>query len=198
MTVRAADLAGVVAAMEDAPRVAVERAAFRAKQILLVEARRDVGSDLRLSGTKSNARINVGYQMAVGGGVAAQVSARGPWQLFNNDTRQHLIIARGLGTRSTARAVQSRLGARRAFGGSGRGTFVGSTRTMSGSKRAIAEGRGTAVKQALTIGGRPRAYAFHPGTRGKQTWQRGVAAADGPVRAELSSVVRAAVLAAIK
>jgi hypothetical protein len=192
-----ADLAPLLVALENAPKVAVERAAFTAKQVLLTYARNDVGSDLRLSGTPSKSRVNVSYQMAQGGGTTAQVRAVGAWPLFNNDTRQHLIIARGLGTRNTARQVQGRLGAQAAFGGSGRGTFSASRRDQIGSKRAISEGRGRKARQALTIGGSLRPYAFHPGTTGKRTWQRGVQAAQVPIRAELVDVVRSAVLGAL-
>lgn len=177
---------------------AVERGAYLTKQIITRELNRDVPGG-RLSGAK-NRRVSVNYQMSASRSPDAVVRALGPWQLFNNPTSPHLIIARGLGTRNTARAVQGRLGAKLAFGATGRGTFQGSTRAFAGSKRAIAEGRGTAVKQALTIGGsggKLRAFAFHPGTTGKRTWQRGVEAARGPAVDEMQATVARAVTAAM-
>ena len=196
LQVEAKNLAGLVEAFEKSPRVAVERGAFVAKQIITKVLRSDVPS-----GTVRNARgakVSVNYQMASGSATSAQVRARGPWQLFNNRTSEHLIIARGLGTRSTAQAVTSRLGAKAAFGGSGRGMFRASARQLSGSKRAIAEGRGVKVARALVLSGNLRGYAFHPGTSGKRTWQRGVEAAEGPMWAEMADVMGAAVRAALK
>jgi hypothetical protein len=67
-----------------------------------------------------------------------------------------------------------------AFGGTGRGTFRGSTREFVGSKRSIAEGRATRAKRAITTPDGLRGYAFHPGTVGSRTWQRGVALAEVP------------------
>lgn len=191
-------LEALIKAAENAPRDAVERGAFIAKRIIVARLQATVGGEQRLSGTASNAKVGVNYQMARSGATQALVKATGPWQLFNNPAGQHLIIARALGTRSTSRAVTDRLGAKVAFGANGRRMFQGSQREMVGSKKAIAEGRGTRAKKALTTPGGLRAYAFHPGHRGSRTWQRGVAAARRPVAEAVAATATTAMQQAMK
>jgi hypothetical protein len=183
--VKVGDLSTLIAAARDAPKESVERAAFVAKKVITRTLITDVGADQRLSGTASNAKVGVNYQLARTGAAQAVVKATGPWPLFNNTTTPHLILAQALGTRSTARRVQGRLGATVAFGGSGRRMFQGSTREYVGSRRAIEEGRARVAKKAITTPAGLRAYAFHPGTAGKRTWQRGVEASKNPVALEL-------------
>lgn len=190
-------LEALITAAQDAPLLAVERAAFVTKQIMIRTLQGDVGAEQRISGAK-NAKLGVNYQMARTGAAQAVVRALGPWQLVNNPTSRHLILARALGTRNTAKAVTSQLGARAAFGGSGRRMFQGSQREFVGSKKAISEGRGTTAKRALLTPRGLRAYAFHPGTSGKRTWQRGIAASEGDVVRELRSVASTAVQKAMK
>jgi hypothetical protein len=194
---RVQNLRALLTAAQDAPLLAVERAAFVTKQVVVRALQADVGGEQRLSGAR-DAKVGVGYQMARTGAAQAVVRALGPWQLFNNQTARHLIIARALGTRSTARALTGQLGARTAFGGSGRSLFQGSQREFTGSKKAISEGRGIAAKKALTTPQGLRAFAFHPGTSGKRTWQRGVAAAEGEAVRELRSVAATAMQKAMK
>lgn len=171
------NLAALVQAAETAPREAIERGAYLAKRVIVSKLQAKVGADQRLSGTASNAKVGVSYELSRTGSSQALVKATGPWPLFNNDAREHLIIARGLGTRNTAAAVRGELGARVAFGGSGRRMFQGSQREMVGSKKAISEGRGVRAKKAITTPAGLRAYAFHPGHAGSRTWQHGVDAA---------------------
>lgn len=185
MTIRAqlhvGDLSALLEAADEAPVESIERGAFAAKKTITRVLQQKVGPEQRLSGTASNAKVGVRYDMSRTGSAQALVRATGPWPLFNNRTSPHLIIARALGTRSTAQRVSGRLGATVAFGGTGRGTFRGSTREFVGSKRSIAEGRAARAKRAITTPDGLRGYAFHPGTRGSQTWQRGVALSQTPV-----------------
>lgn len=191
-------LAALVQAAQDAPIAAVERGAFIAKRIILTKLQAKVGAEQRLSGTASNAKVGVNYQLSRTGSAQALVKATGPWQLFNNPAAEHLILARGLGTRTTARKVTAELGARTAFGGSGRRMFQGSARDMVGSKKAIAEGRGQRAKKAITTPAGLRAYAFHPGHAGSGTWQSGVAAARTPVADALVQAATGALQQAMK
>jgi hypothetical protein len=195
---RVRSLAALVDAAENAPRDALERAAFIAKGVLVARLRAKVGGEQRLSGTASNAKVGVNYQLARTGAAQAVVKATGPWQLFNNPAAAHLILAQALGTRSTASGAQARLGARVAFGGSGRGMFRESQRTFVGSKRAISEGRARLAKQALSTPSGLRAYAFHPGHAGSRTWEQGLAAAKQPVAEALVDTAVTAMKRAMK
>lgn len=167
---------------------AVNDAALALKRGYEAQAR-GVTGDGRLSGTsRTSAGRRVGARYNVNTdpeNPMAIVYATGPAHLIEYPTRQHLIIASGLGTRTTARRVASELGARAAFGGSGRGMFRGSQRQFIGSRRAIAEGRARNAKQALTIGGNLRAYAFHPGTRGQHVWRSSVSRWESTAAQEL-------------
>jgi hypothetical protein len=192
------DLSALLEAAEEAPVEALERGALAAKKTIIRVLQQKVGPEQRLSGTASNAKVGVRYEMSRTGSAQALVRATGPWPLFNNRTAPHLIIARALGTRSTAQRVSGRLGATVAFGGTGRGTFRGSTREFVGSKRSIAEGRATRAKRAITTPDGLRAYAFHPGTAGSRTWQRGVALAEVPVTDAMQSKAISMMAAAMK
>lgn len=191
-------LAALIQAAQDAPLEAIERGAFIAKRIIVTRLQAKVGAEQRLSGTASNAKVGVSYQLSRTGSAQAVVKATGPWQLFNNMAREHLIIARGLGTRTTASRVQGELGARVAFGGSGRRMFQSSQRDLVGSKKAIAEGRGTRAKKAITTPAGLRAYAFHPGHVGSNTWEQGVNAARLEVIDMVTDTATAAMQRAMK
>lgn len=191
-------LAALIEATEGAPTAAVERGALIAKKVIVARLQAFVGPEQRLSGTASNAKVGVNYQLASSGASQAVVKATGPWPLFNNPAVPHLILARALGTRTTAQNVTSELGARTAFGGSGRRMFQGSQREMVGSKKAIAEGRGKRAKKAITTPAGLRAYAFHPGHAGSRTWQHGVDAARKPVADAMVQVASTALQQAMR
>lgn len=83
------------------------------------------------------------------------ISARGPWQVFERDTKPHTIMSKAA-RRDVGRALRS------LSGQGGRGKFRRST-----SKRS----------RVLAYNGRFSASVKHPGTQGKGTFAKGVARA---------------------
>lgn len=117
------------------------------------------------------------------GTVQASVFFRGAVHLLFSPTKQHLIGAIHLGTRTGIRRKADRLGASAAFGlRDANGRIVGNrgvfgTLMTTSTRRGVVRDRMGA--RALHIAGTNwRPYAFHPGTRGEMDiWEESKAAA---------------------
>lgn len=174
--------------LDAASKIAVRDASLVMKDSVLREAARVTGGDRKL-GSMRNATLGARFDVrAVGDRHTSKLSATGPWQLVENDTDPHYIVAGLLGARST-RAGRQRMaglaGSVAAFGGSARGVFGGVMPSTYTSRKG-----GTRVrngKRAMTIGGNLRAYAAHPGTRGRRPWRKGI---DSSQRVALQVMLR--------
>lgn len=164
-----AELAGkfykLASTIPAANRDAVENAALFAKEEFI---KGGVAAGLKAGGnlpSHSKARWGARYDIKGFKNPTALVRYVGPVHWAFGGTKQHIIVARHLASRTAARAKQDRIGAMAAFGGSNRGVFGAlKTHTRRGKMRA--------GKRALTIpgAGTPKAYAFHPGHRGRNAW----------------------------
>lgn len=74
--------------IEDATVKGVNRAALDVTTGIRKELRRVV-PDSRLSGTRNNAKLSVGYKGAKPGKPTALISAQGPWPLIESDMPRH-------------------------------------------------------------------------------------------------------------
>lgn len=125
------------------------------------------------------AKLGVRYDIKGTKNPTSLIRAIGPWQIIENDTRPHIIVAKRLGRGQGRTAAASRAGTVSAFGGTSRGVFgalVASTRTARNGavlRRAGSAALGGALASAA---GGPRPYAFHPGTKGKKAFSKGVRA----------------------
>ena len=134
-------------ATERSAQQAVGAGALATKTIMVQTAgARGLPLGAKIAGKK----WSVGYDVKGGRNPAALVRYRGPFHLFDNPTKPHVITAKRLGTRTSraSRAARASTGGAGAFGGFG-------------------ERRGA---KALAIGGNLRAYANHPGTAGARSF----------------------------
>jgi hypothetical protein len=168
--------------MPDATRAAAGSVGMEIKQAWLGIA---ASHGAKPGGKIARRKWNVGYNVMGGTGATVKVEYRGPIHLLYGKTKQHIIGAKLLGTRSSIRSKSGRIGANAAFGGSNRGVFgkkqVKVNFNQYGSVRQQAM-KGTlrtrSGAHALTIGSNLRAYAFHPGTKGEPSaWPESKAAA---------------------
>ncbi len=168
-------------------RASLARSATKARSAVLRERDRAVGSDGRLSGA-GNALLGVKVKVRDDDAV---VSATGPWQLVENDTRPAGLIV-GKTWREGRNGRPGRY--RRTLS---RGTSERTKFKRYLARTAFATGRASfaGVRPLRTPYG-PRSKVFDKGTRGKKPFQKGVDAAVPIVTSELSASVRGAVRSA--
>jgi hypothetical protein len=164
------------------------------QQLKVVKVGRDVtiralDSELRRiapSGRLRNAGpVSVrSQQVNVGGQNQAQfvISAQGNWQLIENNTKAHFIVAKLLGKtrRSRASGAANSVSFRQGSGGDAASGWFGAqlareyqSRVRSGANKGDTVTKTRKGAKALTVGGVLRAYAKHPGTKGQHPWRKG-------------------------
>lgn len=154
----------MAAEIADASRSACAAALLEVKGSVERERKRVTSTGRLRNVGSSGALLGVRFDVKGKRNPTGLIRATGPWQLVENDTQRHFIVAKGLGERST-RAVRA-----------GRASRAGTITAFGGQARGIFGGVGAKGKRALVIGGMPRAYAAHPGTRGRQPFKKGVEA----------------------
>jgi hypothetical protein len=126
---------------------------------------------------RNGAKLGVRYDIKGTNNPTALIRATGPWQIIENRTSAHIIVAKRLG-RGQGRTSRARLaGSVSAFGGSSRGVFgslIASTRTNRSGAVLTRAGSAALGGKLAAAAGRPRPYAFHPGTTGKKPFAKGI------------------------
>lgn len=158
-------------ALEGAQEDAVARAALKSKR--LIEGQRDrVTGDGRLSGA-GNARLGVSFNVRGGATPSAFVSATGPWQLIERDTKPAGSVTGKLGriTGRGARRARRQRDLNVAFGAVGALAGVKAMRTPYGPKSRIND----------------------KGTRGQHPFEKGVDRSVKPAAKEMQAAFSKAV-----
>lgn len=148
-------------------------------------------------------------QVNIGGEKKAEfvISAQGNWQLIENNTKAHFVVAKLLGKSRSRRSVGATNSTSFRAGSGGdapRGWFGALQARDYQSKVRRGENKGDTITKtrkgakALRVGGVLRAYAKHPGTKGQHPWRKGRERAEkaappamaAAVQAELAKVLR--------
>lgn len=153
------------------PRKAVIAGTAAAKVTLTASLRKAVPSGRLRNVGKSGTSLSVRANVAGTEHPTGLVSAQGPWQLVENDTKAHPIIAKGVGKQFKGR-------------GSGHAKKQAKYNALFGGDQAGVYG---GTKPLRTPYG-PRYRVNHPGTRGKHPWRDGVVAAQLSVPLAMTSV----------
>lgn len=150
----AIDCAGFSAALPESMGKATADAALMVTSSARDAIRAATGGDSRLSGM-GNARVGARFTMR--DKTTALVSATGPMQIIESDTKAHVILPKGIGS------------------GFGR-SKAGRRAAKQSLYDALFGGTYSGVKPLRTPWG-PRYRVSHPGTKGKHTWANAIDAA---------------------
>ena len=160
-------------AQKDAPR----RAAVKAELIHQSELERVVPSGRLRNVGKNGAKLSVRYDIKGTRNPTALITALGPWQFIESDTKAHPITSRYAGGSRAARG-------RRVIGASISSVLGGGN---------VSTGLGGGAKAVLNMGGDYRRFVRHPGTKGKHPFRKGRNKAYPVIVKELHSTFTAVV-----
>lgn len=182
-------LGRVSSEMQRAQRTSVGSGSLALRRSVEHERNRVAPSGRLRNVGRSGAKLGVRYDIKGTRNPTALIRATGPWQIIENNTSPHVIVAKRLG-RGQGRTSRARLaGSVSAFGGTSRGVFgslIASTRTTrTGAVLTRAGSVALGGKLAAAAGG-PRPYAFHPGTRGKKPFDKGIERGIAPAKKAVS------------